>query len=161
LLADELGDLATGKRDFLHHCACRVVIEAALGIDVGRAEAREEGRVRAVGIALQVVTIRRDGLHQQERTDEQSASQQQPTSQKAVVTSQWQKAETADPESACMLTIDSAIRTRTIIINLNLPSFSYNIIMMASEWVQRTFSLKSRKRGCYLVTDEILSNIGE
>lgn len=29
-----------------------------------------------------------------------------------------------------------------------------------SEWFQKTIKLKSRKRGCYLITDEILSQIG-
>ncbi len=31
--------------------------------------------------------------------------------------------------------------------------------MMASSWFQKTFSLKSRKRGCYLITDEVISPI--
>lgn len=32
---------------------------------------------------------------------------------------------------------------------------------MASHWAQKTFKLKSRKRGCYLITDEILAPIQE
>ena len=32
---------------------------------------------------------------------------------------------------------------------------------MASHWAQKTFKLKSRKRGCYLITDEILTPIQE
>ena len=32
---------------------------------------------------------------------------------------------------------------------------------MSSAWFQRTFKLKSRKRGCYLITDEILAPIHE
>jgi len=35
----------------------------------------------------------------------------------------------------------------------------YNIIKMTTEWFQKSFQLKGRKRGCYLITDEILSNI--
>lgn len=27
-------------------------------------------------------------------------------------------------------------------------------------WFQKTFSLKSRSQGCYLITDEVLSQIG-
>lgn len=32
---------------------------------------------------------------------------------------------------------------------------------MSTEWYQKTIQLKSRKRGCYLITEEILSMIGE
>lgn len=30
-----------------------------------------------------------------------------------------------------------------------------------TEWFQTTFKLQSRKRGCYLVTDEVVQGIGE
>lgn len=30
-----------------------------------------------------------------------------------------------------------------------------------SEWFQKSITLKSRKRGCYLITDEIVNSINE
>jgi hypothetical protein len=70
-----------------------------LGVEVGGAQTGEEGGVGTEGVALGVEAVGGGGLGGARGTEVQSESQQQATSQKEAVRSQWQKAAAAWPES--------------------------------------------------------------
>lgn len=110
LFVDDLRSLPAGNRDLFKNCVCGIKVKASLRVEICRSEAREESWVGTVWIALQIIAVWWHSLYGCMYTVEQSVSQQQFTSQKEVVRSQWQNPATADPESAITVLAKSTIK---------------------------------------------------